>query len=351
MQRGLIRAACLLFVSVPAALAAEAPSDAPYLDDRSGPEAVVRSLYNAIDRHEYARAWGYFGDAKPAKDFDSFAKGYADTDSIELKIGAISEDGAAGSIYYGVPVAIRATDKKGEQKVFAGCYTLRQVNAEIQEPPFNPIHIEKGELKPSTANLDEAVPENCGDGPPPPKKDAALEQAKKAFLAAYSDQCDQKTPDQKPSSEPAAYSIRYHDKDAAESEPEREVRLFRFFCHMAAYNESAVYYMWDEADGVRQLQFAVPELDIRYENDNHEGKVDSITVTGFQTEDTAINSAYDETNRTISTHALWRGVGDASSAGTYLFRNGRFSLVQYDVDASYDGEVNPQTVVDYNTPP
>jgi hypothetical protein len=120
---------------------------------------------------------------------------------------------------------------------------------------------------------------------------------------------------------------------------------------MAAYNESAVYYVADAVTGVRQLQFAVPELDIRYENDDHEGKVDSITVTGFQTEDTAINSAYDEATRTISTHALWRGVGDASSAGTYLFRNGRFALVQYDVDASYDGEANPETVVDYNTPP
>lgn len=326
-------------------------ADVPYLDDRSSPEAVVRSLYSAIGRHEYARAWSYFGEDKPAKDFDSFAKGYENTDSIELRVGNISEEGAAGSIYYGVPVAIRATDKKGEDAVFAGCYTLRQVNADIQEPAFNPIHIEKGELKPSTAKLDEAVPEQCGDGPPPPKKDVALEQAKKAFLATYGDQCDQETPEHKPISEPAAYSIHYKDKDAAEGEPEREVRLFRFFCHMAAYNESAVYYLSDDVAGVRQLQFTVPELDIRYENDNHEGKVDSITVTGFQTEDTALNSAYDEATRTLSTHALWRGVGDASSAGTYLFRNGRFALVQYDVDASYDGEVNPETVVDYNTPP
>jgi len=347
MKNALIAAALSVACCSRAALAA----DAPYLDDRSSPEAVVRSLYNAIGRHDYARAWSYFGDAKPAKDFDSFAKGYDNTESIELKVGNISEEGAAGSIYYGVPVAIRAADKKGEQTVFAGCYTLRQVNAEIQEPPFDPIHIEKGELKPSTTGLDEAVPESCGDGPPPPKKDAVLEQAKKAFLAAYGDQCDQETPDGKPISEPMAYSIHYRDKDAAEGEPEREARLFRFFCHMAAYNESAVYYVADDIAGVRQLQFAVPELDIRYENDDHEGKVESITVTGFQTEDTAINSDYDEATRTISTAAKWRGVGDASSAGTYLFRNGRFTLVQYDVDASYDGEVNPETVVDYNTPP
>lgn len=347
MKTALIAAALSVACYSSAAMAA----DAPYLDDRSSPEAVVRSLYNAIDRHEYARAWGYFGDVKPAKDFDSFAKGYENTDSIEIRIGSVSEEGAAGSIYYGVPVAIRATDKKGDQAVFAGCYTLRQVNAEIQEPIFNPIHIDKGELKPSTASLDDAVPEQCGDGPPPPKKDAMLEQAKKAFLAAYGNQCDRETPESKPISEPTAYSIRYHDSDASADEPEREARLFRFFCHMAAYNERAIYYLSDDVAGVRQLQFAVPELDIRYEDGNHEGKVESITVTGFQTEDSAINSSYDEATRTISTAPKWRGVGDASSAGIYLFRGGRFALVQYDVDASYDGEVNPETVVDYNTPP
>src|SRR3569832_2129182 len=75
-------------------------ADAPYIDDRSSADAVVRSLYSAINRHEFARAWGYFGDTKPAKDFNAFVKGYAGTDKVELKTGAISEDGAAGSIYY-----------------------------------------------------------------------------------------------------------------------------------------------------------------------------------------------------------------------------------------------------------
>jgi hypothetical protein len=345
MRNALVLAALLAVSS--AATAAE-PS---YLDDRSTPEAVVRSLYNAINRHEYARAWGYYGEAKPAKDFDSFVKGYADTAKVEVAVGAVSEEGAAGSIFYAVPVAIRAASASGEWKVFAGCYTLRQVNRQIQEPPFTPIQIEKGALKPSTADFPEAVPPSCGDGPPPPQKDAALEQARKAFLATYGDSCAEQTMDGKPIGEPEVHSIRYRDKDATDDQPEREVRLFRFFCAMAAYNESAIYYLWDDVSGVRQLQFAVPELDIRYENNDHEGKVESITVTGFQTEDYAINSDYDEGTQTISTFAKWRGVADASSTGTYLFRNGHFALVQYDVDASYDEEINPQTVVDYNTPP
>jgi hypothetical protein len=120
---------------------------------------------------------------------------------------------------------------------------------------------------------------------------------------------------------------------------------------MAAYNESAVYYIDDSSGHVRQLQFTVPELDIRYANGDTQGKVESVNVIGFQTEDRLINSSYDEQARTITSDDKWRGVGDASSQGTYLLRDGHFSLVQYDVDASYDGQVDPQTVIDYNTPP
>ncbi|RWC31084.1 MAG: DUF1176 domain-containing protein [Mesorhizobium sp.] len=330
------------------ALAADDASEAPYVDDRSSADAVVRSLYSAISRHEFARAWGYFGDTKPAKDFDSFVKGFDGTDKVEVAIGAVSDEGAAGSIFYNVPVAIRATDKSGSEKVFAGCYTLRQVNAQVQAaPPFDPIHIEKGALKPSTADFEEALPPSCGDGPPPPKKDTALEQAKKAFLATYSDQCDK----QFLADEPTVFSIKYKDKDAQPGDPDRETRLFHFSCSAAAYNDSSVYYMTDEISAVQQLQFAEPKMDIRYENNDSDGKLLGMTIVGFQTSGWAVNSDYDEATQTITTFNKWRGIGDASDAGTYLFRNGNFSLVQYDVDASYDGEENPQTVVDYNTAP
>jgi hypothetical protein len=77
MRRALFAATAFLSLAPigQTALAAEDASEAPYVDDRSSADAVVRSLYSAINRHEFARAWGYFGDIKPAKDFDSFVKG------------------------------------------------------------------------------------------------------------------------------------------------------------------------------------------------------------------------------------------------------------------------------------
>lgn len=349
-MKALPAAAVALLLSAVALHGARA-AEVPYIDDRSDATAVIRSFYSAVSRHEYARAWGYFGETKPTRDFEAFAKGYDNTDAVDVLTGGMAEEGAAGSIYYTVPVAIRATDKSGAQSIFAGCYTLRKLNAEAQEPPFDPIHIEKAALKASDKDFDSAVPENCGDGPPLPKVDRVLEAAKASFAATYGGRCDPQTPDGTPAGEPTAWTIRYKDKDAAEDEPEREVRLFRFFCSMGAYNESSVYYIADDVDGTRPLQFAAPELDIRYVDNDSEGKVESIAITGFQTDDQLVNSDYDDATKTITTFAKWRGVGDASSSGTYLFRHGTFNLVQYDVDASYDGEINPETVLDYNTPP
>ena len=346
-MRSALFAATAFFSLATISQTAFADDEAPYVDDRSSAEAVIRSLYSAINRHEFARAWGYYGDTKPAKDFDAFVKGYDGTGKVDVATGAVSDDGAAGSIFYNVPVAIRATDKDGNEAVFAGCYTLRQVNAQIQQPPFRPIFIDKGALKPSKADFEEALPASCGDGPPPPKKDAALEQVKKRFAADYGDQCDE----QFLGEEPNIFSIKYKDKDAAAGDPDKETRLFEFYCQAAAYNTASVYYMTDEVSGVRQLQFAEPEMDIRYENNDSDGKLLGMTIVGFHTTGWATNSDYDEDTKTISTFNKWRGVGDASDSGTYLFRNGDFSLVQYDVDASYDGEENPQTVVDYNTAP
>jgi hypothetical protein len=326
-------------------------AESPYLDDRSSAESVMKSLYNAINRHEYARAWAYFGEAKPAKDFDTFVKGFEGTDHVEVITGGEVSEGAAGSLYYTVPVAIRAVGSDGSETVFAGCYTLRQVNDDVQSPPFNPIHIEKGELKPSTEAFEAAVPASCGDGPPLPKKDAMLNKAKAMFTATYGGQCDPKLPGGEAIGVPEEHVIHYTSSGDGNTSTEKAARLFRFFCSMGAYNETAVYYLSTDADTLRQVQFATPELDIRYENPDNQDKVEAVNIVGFQTDERLVNSGYDDATKSITSHNKWRGAGDAGTTGTWLFRNGQFSLVQFDVDASFDGAANPETVLDYNTPP
>lgn len=155
----MLRRALLLALAGVPALAQEQP---PYLDDRSDGATLVRSYYNAIARQEYARAWSYFGDTKPVKDFATFAAGYAGTTAIELRTGPVEPEGAAGSLYEAVPVALAATGADGKVAVFAGCYVTRLLQPANQEPPFAPLHIETARLHAASAPLEAALPADCG---------------------------------------------------------------------------------------------------------------------------------------------------------------------------------------------
>jgi hypothetical protein len=73
----------------------------------------------------------------------------------------VTTEGAAGSVYGSVPLAIEATTADGETRVYAGCVTTRQLQAAIQEPPFRPLEIVRAHLEPAEAPLDAAVPADC----------------------------------------------------------------------------------------------------------------------------------------------------------------------------------------------
>lgn len=249
-------------------------------------------------------------------------------------------------------MAIEAFAADGSSKVFGGCYTARLANPQIQDTSFISLHIEKGSLKPSDKGLQEAVPPNCG-GAEPAGDDSVLAQAKTAFIAANAPTCDRIDAETGlPEDGVQDYTIKYKEESDSDSEPERTARLIAFPCFMGAYNLSTIYYQWDDINGLRQLSFATPTMDISYEEEgNNESPVHEITVTGFEAEDQLVNPEFDANTNTLTSWSKWRGVGDAAATGTWAFKNGTFVLVKYDVDASYDGEVNPQTVVDYDSPP
>jgi hypothetical protein len=147
--------ACLLAAALPSLPALA--QDAPYLDDRSTPEALVESFYNAVDRGEYARAWSYY---EGLGDFDTLAAGYAETAHVTVTVGEVTQEGAAGSTYYSIPVALDAEDRAGRHTYFAGCYTARLANPALQaRPPFQPMHILSGSLR--RADDGAAPPATC----------------------------------------------------------------------------------------------------------------------------------------------------------------------------------------------
>ncbi|WMT87752.1 hypothetical protein NO932_03840 [Pelagibacterium sp. 26DY04] len=146
----------------------EALPENPYYDDRSTAAAVVESLYNAINRSEYLRAWSYFDhdaaldEEALAQDFEAFAEGYRNTDNVQLLVGPEITEGAAGTVYYSIPVAIEATDRNGASETFAGCYTLKLAQPVLQAtPPFRPLAIMEGNLEPSEGALETILPSQC----------------------------------------------------------------------------------------------------------------------------------------------------------------------------------------------
>jgi hypothetical protein len=129
--------------------AASAQAEARFMDDRSTPTALVASLYNALNRHEYLRGWSYFHDGAAAP-YAAFRDGYQDTGSIDVNFGDPQSEGAAGTIYTRVPVAIRAHRLDGTQAYFSGCYTVAQVQPAVQDlPPYIPMLIREAHLTPA----------------------------------------------------------------------------------------------------------------------------------------------------------------------------------------------------------
>jgi hypothetical protein len=117
-----------------------------FLDDRSGPIETVSSFLNALNRKQYVRAYYYYQDpASYPGNFSAYAAGYADTDVITVTFGSVLSEGAAGSDYYQVPLALHVLTTSSTKQTFVGCYTLRLSQPSIQAvPPFQPIGITDG---------------------------------------------------------------------------------------------------------------------------------------------------------------------------------------------------------------
>lgn len=119
----------------PGAPQGSAPAPAPIVsarssgDDGGAAAAVVRAYYDAIQSRDYRRAYGLWEDAGRAsgQSFDAFRRGFAETASVELTVGAPGRvEGAAGSRYVDVPVAVTAVQRDGTVRRFRGRYTLRR---------------------------------------------------------------------------------------------------------------------------------------------------------------------------------------------------------------------------------
>jgi hypothetical protein len=119
-----------------------------FLDNRSGPIETISSFLNALNQKQYVRAYSYYQDpATYPGPYTPYAAGYADTDVITATFGTVQSEGAAGSLYYKVPLALHVLTTSSAKQTFVGCYTLRLAQPAVQgTPPFQPMGIISGKF-------------------------------------------------------------------------------------------------------------------------------------------------------------------------------------------------------------
>lgn len=132
----IIKFALLILVTMlPLTLLAQ--EELPAYDNLDSPIDLLASYYNAIERNEFARAYGYWGEWGSAPlEYSEFVVGFSETTSIQLIVQPPIRVGvAAGSAYVEIPTVLLAEHKDNTSHVFAGCFVTRRSNL---QPPAIP---------------------------------------------------------------------------------------------------------------------------------------------------------------------------------------------------------------------
>lgn len=120
----------------------------PIYNNPSSPVNLLTSFYDAINRQDYQRAYGYWQTAPSA--YADFVNGYANTASVQLIVAPPARsEGAAGSVYATVSTALVATQRDGSTQVFSGCYVTRRSNV---NPSDTNWHLYSAKITPAPAD-------------------------------------------------------------------------------------------------------------------------------------------------------------------------------------------------------
>lgn len=100
-------------------------------ENLDSPVDLLASYYNAINRQEYERAYGYWETAPDS--FEEFANGFADTVNVQLIVQPPTRiEGAAGSLYVAIPTVLIAEHTDDTQHLYSGSFVTRKSN--LQTP-------------------------------------------------------------------------------------------------------------------------------------------------------------------------------------------------------------------------
>jgi hypothetical protein len=137
-----------------------APDDASTEDDDTGNPAgeptsedaveALQQYYNALASRDFGSAYALWADGGRASGQtpDQFAAGFADTVQVVPTFDAPARvEGAVGSRFIEVPVAVETTTRDGRVRRFVGAYTLRRSVVDGATDEQRTWHIASADLR------------------------------------------------------------------------------------------------------------------------------------------------------------------------------------------------------------
>jgi hypothetical protein len=111
------------------------PATYDIIDDRTTPEGIIRSFYNAITRSEFDRAYTYLispdGASKPDQPLANWKQGYSNTDCVIITyLGSAMAVNDTTTGYNGIgsgislPLTITAVEKDGTRAIYSGTHAI-----------------------------------------------------------------------------------------------------------------------------------------------------------------------------------------------------------------------------------
>jgi len=148
-------------------------------------------------------------------------------------------------------------------------------------------------------------------------------------------------PPQESAMVPASFELQIGEETAA-----RQALLVEFPCQIGAYSETAVYLLSDQLGQISEVFFPSPQFEVAYSGEGESARVEEIAITETLNRREVINPSYDADSRTITERNKWRELGDAYATTRWGFKDGRFQIMYFAVDATFDGKDNPQILID-----
>lgn len=166
----------------------------------------------------------------------------------------------------------------------------------------------------------------------------AVQRAVEYHLAHLPEACDRPSDTLQT---PTHFELQIGEDTAA-----RQALLVEFACRSGAYNHSAVYLMSDQHGRVTEVFFPSPQIEVRHAEGSEQRVVEDIAIVATPELREVVNPRYDAASRSMFERNKWRGLGDAYTATQWGYKQGRFQIMRFAVDASFDGQDNPRTLIE-----